>query len=77
MAEKVTDYLVDVGHPQALDATLKLLPGCTAAAVVGMPEPKIVDGHYVVRVFGDPGFFLYAMRQQGYCTIVRALDQLV
>jgi len=73
---KATDYLVDVVHPGALDATLTLLPGCVAR-VVGMPEPKVVDGHYVVRVFGNPDFFLFAMGQQGYCKVVRALESLV
>jgi hypothetical protein len=64
-----TDFLVEVGDVAALDVTLRMLPGCMAA-VVGMPKPVKVDGRFVVRVFGNPSFFLFAAKQQGYCRVI-------
>lgn len=67
-----TDILVDVVNPEALDTTLRMLPGA-AACVVGCGTergPEVVDGHYVVRVFGPPGFVEFAMRNQGYARVI-------
>lgn len=75
MAE-ATDFLVDVGNPKALDETLQALPGVNAF-VVGTPEPIRENGHYVVRVFGDPFFFKFAVENQGYCTIIRERGDLL
>jgi hypothetical protein len=71
-----TDYLVEVPNAKALDLTLRLLPGCTAR-VVGYPEPiEYEHGRYRVRVFGNPSFFLSAMRSQGYCRVVEKCASL-
>lgn len=74
--EHVTDFLVAVTHAPALDITLKLLPDVTAR-VVGMPDPVMIDGYYVVRVFGDPSFFLYAMQTQSYCRVLGPLESFL
>ncbi len=57
-----------------LDETVQQLG---PAVVVGMPNPVMVDGCYVVRVFGDPGFIKFAITNQGYGEVVRELDELV
>lgn len=69
-----TDILVKTGSPELLDQTVQQLG---RAAVVGAPVYVMVDGCYVVRVFGDPGFVKFAIASQGYGEVVRQLDELV
>jgi hypothetical protein len=65
------DFLVDVGNPKALDETLAALPSVTAQVIGGPDGPfEQEDGHYVVRVFGNPGFFKFSVENQGYCRMV-------
>jgi len=72
---EATDILVRTRDPAMLDATVQQLG---PAAVVGGPGPYVmVDGCYVVRVFGNPGFIEFAIRQQGYGEVVRRLDALL
>jgi hypothetical protein len=73
---EATDILVRTASPSILDETLHQLPMC-AAVVVGAPDYVQVDGCYVVRVFGDPGFVKFAITNQGYGEVVRVLDELV
>jgi hypothetical protein len=68
-----TDILVRAGDPALLDSTVQQLG---RAAVVGAPDYITVDGCYVVRVFGDPGFIKFAIASQGYGEVVRELDEL-
>lgn len=68
------DYLVTGVHglqdPDGLDRTLQSLgPAC----LISDPEYLVVDGCYVMRVFGDPGFIKFAVQRQGYCRIVREI----
>lgn len=72
MTDEYHDFLVDVGNPAALDTTLSALPG-VVAQVIGGPDGPFAeeDGHYIVRVFGNPSFFKFACENQGYCKIVR------
>jgi hypothetical protein len=65
---KATDILVRTANPSMLDTT---------AVVVGAPDYVQVDGCYVVRVFGDPGFIKFAISNQGYGEVVRELDELL
>ena len=37
----------------------------------------MVDGCYVVRVLGDPGFIKFAIASQGYGEVVRELEELL
>jgi hypothetical protein len=69
-----TDILVKTASPELLDRTVQQLG---PAAVVGAPDYVKVDGCYVVRVFGDPGFIKFAITSQGYGEVVRELDGLV
>lgn len=69
-----TDILVKTASPELLDRTVQQLG---PAAVVGAPDYMMVDGCYVVRVFGDPGFVKFAIANQGYGEVVRELDELV
>lgn len=69
-----TDILVKTGSPELLDQTVQQLG---RASVVGAPDYTVVDGCYVVRVFGDPGFIKFAIANQGYGEVVRELDELV
>jgi hypothetical protein len=76
---KAIDFLVETGNPERLDDTLQALP-MMHAFVVGRGVPGGIvqrDGGYVVRVFGDPGFFKFAVEHQGYCKIIKQLDELV
>lgn len=68
-----TDILVDTKNPASLDRTLASF----GAAVVGGPDYVKVEGYYVVRVFGDPGFVEFAITQQGYGRVIRRLEKLV
>jgi hypothetical protein len=71
------DFLVDVGNPAALDATLGRM-GAHLVQAEARPGYLMVDGHYVMRaVSADPGFLRFACESQGYCTIVGELDELV
>lgn len=71
------DLLVRTANPDLLDQTVQSL-GPAAVVGGGTPEgPVMVDGCYVVRVFGNPGFIKFAITQQGYGEVVRTLDQLV
>jgi len=73
-----TDFLVDTPSPAAVDATLAQLPGGAVLLQDDTEDGYLRrDGHYVMRVFGDPGFVRFACEQQGYCTIVEQLDELV
>lgn len=61
------DFLVDTGNPSALDATLQQM----GAVLIGGPNDFVVhEGHYVVRALGNPGFVRFAVKQQGYATVV-------
>jgi hypothetical protein len=74
-----TDFLVETGNPEALDNTLQALP-MMRAFVVGRGVPGGIvkhEGYHVVRVFGDTGFFKFACEQQGYCKVIRQLEELV
>lgn len=76
---EATDFLVETGNPERLDDTFQQLP-MMRAFVVGRGVPGGIverEGGYVVRVFGDTGFFKFACEQQGYCRIIKQLDQLV
>jgi hypothetical protein len=67
------EFLVETGNPKALDATLNQM----GAALVQRGQDYLQrDGHYVMRVLGDPGFVKFACEAQGYCTVVRELDEL-
>lgn len=71
-----TDFLVETKNPERLDDTLQQLP--MNAFVVGRGVPGgilYIDGYPVVRVFGNPGFFKFAVESQGYCKIVRKLER--
>ncbi len=72
---QAADFLVDVGNPAALDRTLLQM----GAALVqeGPGVYKQVEGHYIMRALRNPDFVRFACESQGYCKIVRKLDQLV
>lgn len=69
-----TDILVDTPNPEALDETIQSLGAALVQSGTGYAQ---VDGHYVARVFGDPGFFEFSVTSQGYATVVRRLDVLL
>jgi hypothetical protein len=80
MTMEATDFLVDVGNPAALDATLTALPG-VVAQVIGGPDGPFAeeDGHYIVRVFGGAmanSMFTFMVENQGYCRVVQQRETL-
>jgi hypothetical protein len=75
---EATDFLVETANPDYLDSTLQQLPGAQVLVGGGMPGGYVKrEGYYVMRVFGDPGFIKFACEAQGYCKIVRQLEQTV
>jgi hypothetical protein len=71
---QATDILVRTASPEMLDQTVQQLG---PAVVVGAPDYVQVDGCYVVRVLGDPGFIKFAITNQGYGEVVRELEELL
>ena len=71
---QATDIPVRTANPEMLDRTVQQLG---PAVVVGAPDYIQVDGCYVVRVFGNPGFIKFAITNQGYGEVVRELDGLL
>jgi hypothetical protein len=70
---RVHDLLVRTGDPKILDDTVQQLGA--AAVIQDSPDRyTTVEGCYVVRVFGDPGFIRFAITQQGYGEVVRELE---
>lgn len=76
---EATDFLVETGNPTYLDDTLQQLPNMHAF-VVGRGVPggfAMREGYNVVRVFGDTSWFKFAVEHQGYCKIIKQLDQTI
>lgn len=72
---QATDFLVAADiNPAGVDKTLNLLG--PAALVQNSAGYLKVEGCYVMRVFGDPGYIAFAVEHQGYCKIVRQLENL-
>ncbi len=66
---KYHDFLIDTPNPRALDS---LLQSSFASALIEI-SPAVymqVDGHYVVRCFGDPNYLKFALESQGYAKII-------
>ena len=73
---QATDILVRTADPGLLDRTVQQLG--PAIVIQGVAAPYMqVDGCYIVRVFGDPGFIKFAITNQGYGEVVRELDGLL
>lgn len=73
------DFLVETKSPEGLDRVFQYSQ-IFRAQVVGLGTPGgivRIDGHVVVRVFSDPGFFQFACESQGYCRVIRKLEALV
>ncbi len=73
---QATDILVRTADPGLLDRTVQQLG--PAVVIQGVADPYMqVDGCYIVRVFGDPGFIKFAITNQGYGEVVRELEELL
>lgn len=78
-----SDFLLDYeGDPAALDRTLQDLPGVAVTLAQGEAAPGYLrhEGHYVARVFGGSSanrMFEFMVENQGYCTVIRELDELL
>lgn len=70
----LVEILVRVGNPEALQNTLRMLPGVSSAKVLGAGTPEGAtkeDGCYIVRVLEhESGFLLFALKNQGYAEVV-------
>lgn len=74
MPARATDILVRCANPTALDEIVQSF----GAAVVGGPaDYAMVEGCYVVRCFGNPGFIEFAITNQRYGTVVRRLEHIL
>jgi hypothetical protein len=56
--------------PEMLESTVKQLPGPPVHLVRKGGQPQVVNGCYILRVEGDPGFYRYALDKQGYGEVV-------
>lgn len=74
--KKATDFLVKCGNPVGFNRTIMQM----GAALIedGAPDHyKMIDECYVMRVFGDPGYVVFAIKTQGYGTVVKPLEELI
>ena len=74
--ERVTDFLVTaVGNPDALNNTLRMMPG-TAELLSDRDGYFMAEGCYIMRVYaGEDGSITRQMcEHQGYCRVVRRID---
>ena len=74
---KVTDIIVKVNNPAALDNTLKPLGALVVQSDIDIPIYMQKDGGYVVRCFADVDFIEFCIKSQGYGTVLKRLDTLV
>ena len=65
---KPTDILVKTTNPDWLDQTIRQLPGPPALLVADSWDAQTEVCR--IRVFGDPGFLVFAITQQGYGEVV-------
>lgn len=73
MAE-ATDLLVDTNNPEALD---ELMQQSFRACLLGGPDDfERMEGHYILRCFGDPSYLELTIKNQGYATFIKRLEQL-
>jgi hypothetical protein len=73
-----TYFLVEAENPERLDDTLQGLPQMRAR-VVGRGTPSgilYIEGHPVVKVFGDASWFERAVETQGYCKLIKQVEGL-
>lgn len=70
-----TDFLVEVtGDPAAVDQTLNQIGAVLVGG--GMPGGYVkVDGYFLMRALGNPGFVKFACESQGYCRVVKQLEK--
>jgi hypothetical protein len=65
MSTEFHDFEIEYsGNPESLDKTLQALG---KAVMLGAPDFVKINGHYVVRVFGNPDYMKFACENQGYC----------
>jgi hypothetical protein len=69
------DFLIDVGNPDGLLRTLTMMGATLLTDQDG--EFLQIEGHYVMRALGNADFMEWSCKEQGYCTIVRRLDELL
>ena len=75
MSEQFTDYLIECGSPVLLDAIIQKLGTAMLMQDSDNSYPKNSDGHYTMRVIGDPGYIKFALEQQGYGKIIREVEE--
>lgn len=66
---KIRDLLVQTANPADLDRIVKSL-GAALVEAGGRGHYLLVEGCYVVRCFGDPGFVRFAIEHQGYGKVI-------
>ncbi len=71
--KKATDFLVECGNPEAFDRTIQQLG--TAVLLDGGTKGNYIkkEGYYVMRIFGDAGFLKFAIENQGYGKVIKAI----
>jgi hypothetical protein len=74
---KATDFLVDCMNPSAFEKVISQLGPAVLVEDGGAGKYLMKDGHYVMRVMGDPGFVKFAIKNQGYGTIVEELTEIL
>lgn len=65
------EFLVKTANPQMLDLTVQQF-GATVEEHEGVAGHYVKEGDgYVVRCFGDPDYFAFAITTQGYGRILK------
>jgi hypothetical protein len=71
-----TDYLVDCADPSMFDNTIQKLGTAMLFDGGNKGDYKKVDGYYLMRVYANEGYIEFAIKNQGYGTIVKKFDTL-
>lgn len=69
-----TDFLIECGNPKAFDQTIQQLGAAVLCQNDDNSYAKNIDGYYTMRVYGDSGFVIFAIKNQGYGKIIKQLS---
>ena len=72
--QKYTDYLIECGNPEAFDRTINSMGAAMLKQNADNSYPKTAEGYYTMRIIGDPGYIVFAIKNQGYGKVVNKLE---
>lgn len=69
------DYLIECGNPKAFDETINSMGAAMLHQHSDLSYPKNIDGYYTMRIIGNPGYLLFAIKNQGYGRVVSEIQK--